>query len=227
MATSASTDYGRTARQAIDYALRKINILAEGESATAESADRALTELNFLLKEWQRYPAVWRKSQVTLTPVASTASITMASPTPTPYRVLGCRYRNSSSIDTPMTEMTYDEYYDLPNKAATGTPTTFMFDPQLTSNTLYIWPLLSSVSTETIRATIQRRFEDIDDLANDLDVTAEHFSTVGLNLAARLADDYGRQGPHIDRIISRAEVLKDPRMDADRPEFVSFLPGRR
>ena len=227
MATSSSTNYSLTARQLIEYALRKINILAEGESATAESADRAMTELNVLLKEWQKHPAVWRKSQVSLTPVASTASITMSSSTPTPYRVLGCRFRNTSSIDTPMTEMTYDEYYDLPNKSATGTPTTFMFDPQLTTNILYIWPLLSSVTTETIRATIQRRFEDVDDLANDIDVTAEHFSTVGLNLAARLADDYGRQGPHIDRVISRAEALAEAMQDADRPAFVAFMPGHR
>ena len=226
MATSSSANYSLTARQLIEYALRKINILAEEESATASGADRAMTELNVLLKEWQKHPAIWRKSQVSLTPVASTATITMSSSTPVPYRVLSARYRNTSSLDLPMVEMTYDEYHDLPNKTTTGTPTCFMFDPQLTSNTLYIWPLLSSVTTETIRTTIQRRFEDIDDLANDVDVTAEHFSTVGLNLAARLADDYGRQGPHIDRIIKRAEVLKNEMMDADRAEFVRFVVGR-
>lgn len=227
MATSSSTNYSLTARQLIEYSLRKINLLARGESPASEDADAAMVELNVMLKEWQRYPAIWRKSQVTLTPIADTASITMSSSVPTPYRVIACRYRNSSSLDLPMHEMTYEEYYDLPNKTSTGTPTSFMFDPQLASNTLYIWPVLDTVTTETIRATIQRRFEDIDDLVNDVDITQEHFGTVGYNLAARLADDSGRKGPHIDRVIARAQALFESMQDADRPEVIRFVPERR
>jgi hypothetical protein len=50
MATSGSIDYNMTARELVTYALRKINICAEGEDPSADSAARAMTELNVMLK---------------------------------------------------------------------------------------------------------------------------------------------------------------------------------
>lgn len=225
MATSASTNYSITAREVIEYALRKVNILAKSETADADTAAAAMMELNVLLKGWQKYPSLWRLTEASVAPTAATASISLTAANP--YRVLDCRYRNTSSIDLPLRELTRQEYYDLPSKTTAGTPTAWYFDPQLATNTLYLWPVLATVTTETIKFTHQRRIEDIDDLSNDLDITQEHFETVGYNLAARIADDYGRKGEHISRIIARAESLKGEMMDADRPEVIRFVPERR
>lgn len=225
MATSGSANYSLTAREVIEYALRKTNLLALGQAADADMVSAALTELNVMCKEWMKYPAIWRLTETSLTPVANTSTISMASANP--YRVLDCRFRNASSLDMPMEEMTRQEYYAMPNKTSTGVPTTWYFDPQRTTSTLYIWPVLASVATETIEATYQRRFEDVDDLANEVDITQEHLSTVGYNLAARLADNFGRSGGHIDRIIQRAGMLFESMLDADRPEIIRFVPGAR
>lgn len=225
MATSGTTAYAQTAREYITYALRKINILGKSEDATGEQADIALRELNYLVKEWQRYPGIWRLTEGSATPVANTASISLSSLKP--RRVIDCRYRNASSIDLPMLELTRQSYYDLPIKTSTGVPTQWYYDPQRDSDTLYIWPVLASVSTDTIRVTYLRRFEAITDLAENVDIAEEHMSTLAMTLAARLADDYGRKGPHIDRIIQRAEMLFQDMLDADRPEVIQFLPGRR
>ena len=225
MATSGSSNLSLTASQIVEYALRKINVLAEAQSASAEASDRALTELEVMLKEWMRYPAIWRLSEFSVTPTANTASIALT--TANPYRVVDCRFRNTSALDLPMEQLTRQEYYDLPNKLSTGIPTSFYFDAQREAPTLYIWPVMASVTTETIRCTGQRRIEDIDDLDNNVDVDQEHLSTVGYNLAARLADDYGRKGPHIDRVIARAEQLKADMIDMDRPEVIRFVPETR
>jgi len=225
MATSGSSDYSLTARQVVEYALRKINVTANGNTPSSEVADDALIELNVMLKEWMKYDSIWRKTQTSLTPTANTASISMSSANP--YRVIDVRYRNTSSIDLPMKELSYEEYYDIPEKTSTGTPTSWMFDPQRASSTLYFWQLLSSVTTETLRVTYQRRYEDVDDLANDLDVPQEHLAVVGYNLASRLADRYGKSGPHVDRIVARAEKMLDEILDADRPEVIRFVPESR
>jgi hypothetical protein len=225
MATSGSTNYSLTAREVINFALRKTNLLALGQAADNDMVDAALVELNVMCKEWMKYPAIWRLSEASLTPTANTASISMSSANP--YRVVDCRFRNTSSRDTPMEEMTRQEYYAMPIKTSTGTPTTWYFDPQRATNTLYIWPVLASVTTETIQATYQRRFEDVDDLTNEVDITQEHLSTVGYNLAARLADNFGRSGGHIDRIIQRAVALAEEMKDADRPEVIRFVPEAR
>src|SRR3990167_630551 len=215
MATSASVNLSLTASQVIEYALRKINITAEGQTVSFEAQDHALTELEVMLKEWMPYPALWTLTEGYVNIVASTQGYNL---NPRPYCIVSARYRNSDGDDIPMEELTRQEYYDLPDKATTGTPTTWYFDPQRGSTAIYIWPLLSSVTTETLRVTYQRRIEDIDDVDNDIDVDQDHLSTVGYNLAARLADDYGRKGPHIDRVIARAQELKDRMMDGDRPE---------
>lgn len=225
MATSGTTTYGLTAREVITYALRKINLVADGEDASAESAERARIELNDMLKTWQRHASVWRLTEGSLTPVANTASISLSSLRP--HRIIDCRYRNTSGTDLPMNEMTRQEYHRLPVKTTTGTPTNFYFDPQRDVGTLYIWPVLATVSTETIQTTYQRRFEDVTDLGETLDIAQDAHETVKLNLAARLADDYGRSGAHIDRVIQRAAMLYEDMMDADRPEVVRFVPERR
>jgi hypothetical protein len=224
MSTSSSINLSLTAAQVIEYALRKINILAEGQSASSEAQDRALTELEVMLKEWMPYPAIWRLTESYLTLVANTQGYNL---NPRPYRIVDVRYRNSSANDLPMTELSRQEYYDLPDKTATGTPTSWYFDPQRATTAIYTWPLLSSVTTQSLRITHQRRMEDIDNVDNEIDVDQEHLSTVGYNLAARLADDYGRKGPHIDRVIARAEQLKERMMDMDRVEVVRFVPETR
>jgi hypothetical protein len=224
MSTSDSIDLSLTARQVVEFALRKINILPEGQSLTDEMAERARTELEVMLKEWMRYPAIWRLKEGYVNLVVDTAGFNL---TPRPYRVVDVRYRNASSNDLPMEELTRQEYYDMPLKTSQGTPTSWYFDPQRSTSGLYIWPVMASVTTETLRVTYQRRIEDIDDLDYEIDVEQEHLSTVGFNLAARLADNYGRKGEHIDRVMARAAALFEQMIDMDRPEVIRFVPEYR
>lgn len=224
MSTSSSIDYSLTANQIISYALRKINVLANGNTASSEVADDALLELNIMFKEWMVYPEIWRLKEGYVNLVANQQGYSL---TPRPYRVVDLRYRSSASTDLPMMELTRPEYYDLPNKGANGTPTSWYYDPQRSTSNLYIWPLPSSVSTETLRVTYQRRFEDVDDLSNEVDVDQEHLSLVGYNLASRLADRYGKTGAHVDRVVARAQDLLNRLLDADRPEVVRFVPETR
>ena len=185
MTTSGSIDLSLTASQVIEYALRKINILAEAQSASSEATDRALTELEVMLKEWMPYPAIWRLTEGSITLVADTQSYT---PSPVPYRIVDMRYRDANSHDIPMFELTRQEYFDIPLKSSSGIPTSWYLDAQRASSTLYVWPLLSSVTTETLRYTYQRKIEDIDDTDNEIDVGQEHLSTVLYYLAAWVAD---------------------------------------
>jgi len=224
MATSNSTNFNLNARQVIEYALRKINVLAKGQSPEAEDTDAALLELNTLLKEWQRYAQIWRLKEGFINMVANQQGFNL---NPRPHRVVDMRFRDSDGIDIPMHYLARQEYYDLPDKGVTGVPTQFYFDPQRATSVIFIWPVAATVTTETLRVTFQRRYEDVDDLSNDLDVDQEHLATVGMNLAARLADDYGRTGAHIDRLVQRAALLEDRMRDFDRPEIIRMVPETR
>ena len=225
MSTSGSIDFNLTARELITFALRKINMVDENEDPPAGMSARAMNELNVMLKEWQKYENLWRLTEGSVTLVASTYSYSLS---PVPNRVVSARYRDANARDLPMLEMNRDRYYDMPLKnSVVGIPTEWYVDYQRTTATMYFWQMLSSVTTETVNYTYFRKFEDIDDLANDVDIRQEHFGLVGYNLASRMADDYGRSGPHIDRIIARAEQLRNEALDEDREDFIQFVPEIR
>ena len=227
MATSSSINLNFTARELINYALRKINIVAQTEEASGDDADRALMELNLMLKGWMRYEHLWRRHEGYVTVIADTKGYTL---TPRPYRIYDVRYRNSSLVDLPMIQLTKEEYYELPLKGTNGIPTQWFFDPQRDSDSLFVWPVLLAVdgtTPETLRVSYQRRFEDVDTLAENVDIPQQYFDVVANNLAARLADSYGRSGGHIDRIIQRAEILKQEMQDDDREAYVQFVPDPR
>ena len=224
MATSGTQVYDLKAREIVEYALEKINILAKGEPLDVRQSKPAVRELNVMLKEWMVYPAIWRITEGFVNVAANVGSYAL---TPRPYRIIDMRFRQASGIDIPMVELTRQEYYDLPRKDTTGVPTQWYFDPQQATSSVYIWPVPATVTTETLRVTYQRFIEDVTDLDQNVDITSEWLSTLGYNLAARITDDYGRSGEAINRIIARAEALFDKMQDHDRPEIIRFVPERR
>lgn len=206
--------------------MRKIGVLAIGATANADEAANAVIELELMLKEWALTgPYLFTKIESSQTLVASTAGYSLTSTRP--LRIIEARYRDTSSpvSDLPMQPLTRDEYFTLPTKTSTGIPTTFYFDPQPSAGTLYIWPLLSSATTESIRYTYQRRIEDIDSLNNNLDIPQEWLGVCGYALAARLLDDYGIADGISERIMARSEDGLQKARDFEREEFTYFRPG--
>jgi hypothetical protein len=197
-----------------------------GVTVSADEAANTLIELELMLKQWaQDGPFLYTKRESSQTLVANTANYTLSSSLP--IRLIEVRYRDTSSpvSDIPMVPLTREQYFELPNKTATGTPTTYYFDPVPTGGVLYIWPLLASATTESVRYTYQRRIEDVDALTNNLDIPQEWLGTVGYCLADRLLDDYGVSDKVGDRITARAQEMLQKAKDFEREEFFFFRPG--
>jgi len=225
MATSGSVDFSLTARQIITFALRKLNVCAQTEDPGADDAETARIELNLMLKEWQKHEWLWALTEGSVSLVADDADCSLS---PVPYKIISARYRNANGRDIPMTEMSREEYYNLPDKTSNGTPTQFYCDRQRATVTMYVWPVPASVTTETIKYTYYRKFEDVDDLANDIDVRQEHEGLVGYYLARRLGPDFGVAGTQKYAVVAtEAERLLSEAMDDDREDFVQFVPERR
>lgn len=206
--------------------MRKIGVLAIGTTVSADEGAHCKRELELMLKDWALTgPYLFTKRESSQTLVANTANYTLN--TTKPIRIIEARYRDTSSpqSDIPMMPLTREEYFQYPNKTATGVPTTFYLDPQAANPVLYIWPLLSSATTESVRYTYQRRIEDIDDLGNNLDIPQECLGTAGYALAARLLDDYGIADSVAERILARSEAMLQSAKDFEREEFVYMRPG--
>ena len=226
MPLSGSQDFNLNAREAITQTLRKMGVLGVAQVLDADEAEECRVELNTMLKGWQRKgPHLWKTVEGTIPLLANTASYNLAA-TLNPLRIMSLRYRDASLRDLPMRLFTREEYFDLPMKSSTGIPTQYYFDAQRGAPTLYVWPLLTTVTTEVLAATFQKRMDDIDDLNDDIDIAQENFDTLIYALAARLLDDYGVEGEVAKRIIGRSQGLLEDAMGFDREEVVRFVPDR-
>ena len=226
MALSGSADFSMNARELITKVLRKLEVLGVAQSLDADEAEDCRIELNLMLKGWARKgPHLWKKTEGSIPLVNATASYDLAA-TLNPIRILSARYRDTASRDLPMRLFTRDDYFDLPLKTSSGIPTQYYFDPQRGAPTLYVWPVLATVTTETVRVTYQKRIDDIDDLNNDIDIPQEHFDTLIYALAERLLDDYGIEGEVAQRIMLRSQALLQEASDFEREDDTMFSPDR-
>lgn len=209
-----------TNRTLIGDALKKIGVVSIDEPIRAEMAEDALRALNRMLKAWQnRGYQLWTYSEQELT-LTMAASYTLDPVRP--VRIHGARLVRDG-IETPMWEMTRQEYMDLPLKTSTGVPTQYYYDRQREAALFYIWPVLSVADGETIKISYERELEDQTDLDEVADVPGEWWEAVVYNLAARMADDYSIQDGVVGRVIGRAEDELQKALAADTEDSVFFF----
>jgi hypothetical protein len=189
MATSGSTDFSLDGTGICTAALELLGVVPIGDTPSAEDAARAQQHLNFMLKTWgaDPDPKLWLITEGTQALSAATANYALSGA----RKILSVR-RHTSGIDTPLMEWSRQTYYDQPNKASTGYPTSYYFDPQRAAKTLYVWPVPDSTiaGSTTLQYTYLRVIEDVDDLSNDLDVPQEWLEVIQYSLAARLSIPY-------------------------------------
>lgn len=202
-----------TVREICTAALRKIGVVSRDEAAIAADIEYAREQLSNMLKHWQNHgPNLWAYSSQTVT-LTTAASYTL-NPV-RPVRILSVRYNNGST-ELPMESLTREEYDALPIKTTTGTPTTYYYDKQLESALLYIWPLMASVTSETLEVTYVRELDDLATLATVVDVPGEFYDCVVYCLADRLLDDFDIEKPKVSMMARQlyAEALAGDREGA-------------
>lgn len=190
MATSGSVDYALTARQIITDALEDVGVIAIGDTPSAEDAEKARVKMNQMLKTWGTQEKLWVRTEGSVTLLASTASYA-SSPVSLARKVTAVR-RRTSSVDTPLSEMSRQEWLDFPSKTAAGMPYKWYFDPQRATRTLYLAgvPDATIAASTTLRVDYLRVIEDIDNLDDDIDAPQEWLEACSASLAARLLIPY-------------------------------------
>lgn len=210
MSTSGSVDYGLVTNTIVEEACDLCGIGSEGEAISADIYARARRSLNLIVKTWQTSDHLWLRTEASVTLVASQGNYVLSTLfSVKPGRVLGVR-RRTSSIDTPLTEWSREEYDAQPNKTTEGVPVAFYYDPQRAAGTLYVWPEPSTATAAdtTLRVTYVRRIEDFDNTNDDPDLPQEWTQALCYALAAELALKYGVRPDRLQEINNRAAMLK-------------------
>lgn len=212
MTTSGSTNYTLVTNDLIEEAFAIIGVASEGRPVSAYDYARGKAALNLMVKAWGASDHLWLRTEASVTLVASQATYALATLfSVKPGRVLSVRRRvTSGSTDTPLREMSRQEYLEQPDKTAASVPVGYYYDPQLSTGTLYIWPTASAATAaaQTLRVEYLRRIEDFDGSADDPDLPQEWLMALTYGLAAELALRYGINSSLRGAIEERAAAFK-------------------
>ena len=165
----------------------------------------ARRSLNIMFQEWgNRGLHYWEVANNSITLVNGQATYTMYRATSDGTSdataiygvddVLEAVYRNSSSVDFPLTKVNRSTYQSLSNKTDTGTPTQYFvqrFIDKVTI-TLYLTPGTSEAGN-TINYYYVKRIQDVGDYTNATDVPYRFVPCMASGLAFYLSQKFAPQ----------------------------------
>lgn len=122
-----------------------------------------------------------------------------------PVRVFNMRRGPYSGSEVPIYMVARDVLMNQPNKAARSIPTMTHYHPDISAGKLYVWPT-SSTCQNVLRFSYQRTIEDVDSVANNLDMPEEAIDALVYELAAMLAPEY--QLPMEKRVMLKEEAAQ-------------------
>jgi hypothetical protein len=217
------------ANQALQRAYLMIGALTSPDYTMSDfQAAQGLTVANALLKSMQTWGAsVFRQFPQSLTVLAASPTVAI------PNDVVGIEEARWVVSLTPLYERAlgrfqWVDYMNLPTKNAQGAPTLFMFDYQVNSTQLYIWPVPTIPGQ--INCTVVRRANDMNALTDPIDLPSEWIEGFTYLLADALIDDQGLadENPgNVQHVRERAVYWSDKVQNFDRPTSVFLRPWGR
>lgn len=120
----------------------------------------------------------------------------------------------TTKSEIPMTKLSQEDYYNLPNKTTNGIPSHFYFKPDLTTGLLYLWPRPNNPDYY-FRFTYERFLEDMDADGDNFDFPVEWLECLTYQLAVRIAPAFGRDQKLLTVIAPLASNLLENMMDWD------------
>ncbi len=198
--TSGTTTFDKTF--AIDEIIEESYERIGLQGVSGNQLKQARRSLNIMFQEWgNRGLHYWEVANNSITLVADQAEYTMfrstgdgTSSTTAVYGVddvLEAVYRNSSSVDSPLTKINRSTYQALSNKTSTGTPSQYFvqrFIDKVTI-TLYLTPG-SSEAGNTINYYYVKRIQDVGDYTNATDVPYRFVPCMASGLAYYLSQKF-------------------------------------
>lgn len=223
----ATKSYVSTTISAIEAAAQTVLAITSVSGITAN--DYIGIELDGGTRQWTTVASVGASTVTVndaLTGAAASGNSVVAYTTKIdrPLELLTANWMRLSSLnETPLEQMLYEEYQTISKKTTDGNPNIFMYDPQLSSGVLYLWPRPNDVDY-VINFTFYEAIEDFDSQNDDPDFPQEWILALVYNLAFQLCFPYGRF-PEMDKLKMEAGEQKMLALNYDAPNTsVLFAP---
>jgi hypothetical protein len=233
MTTSNITIYELNRDKIIAAAMRKLGVLAKGQSPDTEDLTNGMQALNAIIAEFQTLGMqLWSREDYTLTLVEDqsiyTIGLTQDVDIAFPLKVLDITLRNSSGGVLNMTSVAKSEF-DLLSTQSTGIPNSYTYQPKINYGILSIWPKpdASAVDTYTCEITYQAPLQGF-----TLSTQTPHFpqewqQALIYQLAWVLAPEYGKPLPDRNELKEEAKIHLDRALEGGTEEASFFFQVNR
>lgn len=206
-------------------------VIEVADSTGMRAADNVGILQDDATRHWDTIASVDSSTQITITNGLASASalgssvFTFTNFIERPLRVLSVRRSDvSEESEIEVFQFSRQNYFNQPNKAATGTVVNYYYSPQLDLGRLYVWPTASSAD-DFLRFTYERTIEDFDVNSNNPDFPIEWAETLIWNLAARLSVDYNAPPAKQQLITATATTLLENLLGFDEePSSLNVQP---
>jgi len=189
VATSGITTYTRTVQQVVDAAYRKTGIMAKGQAADGTELTEGIEALNLVIAELRGEGLnLWKLTNTTLAMVNGQAEYTLTQPNKLAKLYQAWLQDNSSQSKTPLNVVSIFNYNFFP-LGNNGTPVQIVYEPQLASGKITLWPAPNAtvVSNKTLHIVGELELQVATDAAQTIDFPTEWYNAViyftGLALA--------------------------------------------
>ena len=191
--------FATTPQQLINLALKKIGVLAAGQTPLADDITDAFAELNLMLAEWnsQRWLVYHLITQSIASTGAQSYTIGPGADINVPLRpnnIESAFFRQNNitplSPDYPLQIVAAREDYNrLRLKSLTAFPQYLFYDSDWPVGTLYPWPLMMG-GLYTLFISYKDTLDSIQSTDMQINLPPQYYAAILYNLAARLRPSY-------------------------------------
>lgn len=191
--------FATTPQQLINLALKKIGVLAAGQTPLADDIADAFAELNLMLAEWnsQRWMVYHLITQSIASTGAQSYTIGPGADISVPLRpnnIESAFFRQNNitplSPDYPLQIVAAREDYNrLRLKSLTAFPQYLFYDSDWPVGTLYPWPLMMG-GLYTLFISYKDTLDSIQSTDMQINLPPQYYAAILYNLAARLRPSY-------------------------------------
>lgn len=184
-----------TVQELLRSALRKLGVIATGETPSNEVMQDSLETLNMILQSWA-LEGIAIKGVVTdsHTLVPGTASYSWGSggdiTTTAPTYIVAATIKEGTTEYDPLDIMGPADYRAVSDKASTGTPTKIYLNKTSPLAYIYLYPAPSQTYALTIDSV--KHITEFSTLTENVTIPSEMLLAIKQNLTIELAPEYGR-----------------------------------
>lgn len=232
MSTSGTITFAMSRDDIINAALRAMEVIGAGETASTEDLTNCGQALNIICKAYaNKGLPLWCIQDISIPFVQGQASYVVGPaavpPTPRPVRVLQAYLRRSDSTDVPLTVISREEYNNMSSKGMQAQTTQLYYDAQLTNGSVTVYGVPPD-STGTLHLLIQRQIQDVNLGTDNPDFPQEAYQMLKWKLVDEIGLEYGAKVSTLQIAQSKALSCEMEFVDANQEQTSHyFIPSGR